>query len=101
MAGFAGSGGGLRRIQRIALVTLLGGCQKLLVCCNREVERVIVMLGASERGRVVGDVSAGEVVLGEPFGYLLPAAQAVAGVRLRQGPQMPAGPVIGVGSDGA
>ncbi|MCU0618965.1 MAG: hypothetical protein MUF40_03540 [Gemmatimonadaceae bacterium] len=53
---------------------MLGAREEVLVGVDREIERFVVLLRAGERGRVVGEVGAGEIVLGEAVADLLPAA---------------------------
>src|SRR5690348_10437655 len=78
-----------RRLERGALLGVLGAREEALVRVDGEVERFVVVLRAGEAGRVVGEDRLREVVLGEAGRHLPPPLGALARVRLGEGPEVP------------
>ena len=84
-------------IQRRSLIPVLCSSEKILVRLDRQINGLVVVLGASKARGVVGEIGLGQVVSREPFRHLLPTGYALSRIGFGQRPQMPGGAVVGVG----
>src|SRR5215212_6171588 len=96
---FPPSQGAERVVERFALFALCRTAEQLLVCCDCEIQRVVIMFGASKCSRIVGNVGAREVVCRKSLGHLLPSPKPRARIGFGQCPEVPASPVRGIGCD--
>jgi len=86
-----------RFLERAPLVRLLGGGEEILVRLDRQIHRLVIVLGAGQARGVVGEICFRQVVRWEPFRHLLPARHALSWVGLGQRPQMPGSTVVRIG----
>src|SRR5687767_11772186 len=88
-------------LERGSLIRLLRGGEQCLVGDDGEIDGIVIVLRARETRGVVREVGFGEIVGGKTLRHLLPPHHALARVRLRERPQMPARPVLRIGCDRA
>jgi len=90
-----------RAPQSLALLLPLGEGEQSNIGLNRQVECLTIVSGRGERGGVVGQVRASELVSGKALGDLSPAAHTCAEIALGQGPEVPCTSMHRIGRDGA
>jgi hypothetical protein len=61
----------------------------------------MIMFGTRERGSIVGDVCAREIIVRESPGHLLPPAKPLSWIRFRERPEVPPGTIVRVCRNGA
>ena len=90
-----------RFLERHALIGSLGEGQQFLIGHDGEVDSFVVVLGARETRGVVREVCFRELILRKPRGHLLPTRDSLSRIGLRQRPEMPRSPVVGIGRNRA
>ena len=78
---------------------MLGAREELLVRRDRQVERVIILLGTSQRRSIIRDIRTRKIVRWEARRHLLPTGNALAGVGFGKRPQMPSCAIVRIGRD--